>query len=747
MGIFSEIEGIIFMTSWNTDGGVFRHALPIVDWMVKKGYRVKVLTHYRETPHGFNLNVEDEEFVERCYTLQGKRKDELRTLNTEIIFDALKEGYNLFVAEDLGMLPMEELLEIFPRIKKKAKTILVNHDNLPKPDGSIFWKFDWDCIINFLEYQMDFMAKHYPRDRLYFVEFPTFPKPNIVKNKVELRSELDLPKDKKIVLLFGEYDFIDSFEVLGKYRKEHDDTFLLCLVYTEDQKNLITRTLEEKFGESYDDVRIEISSWENRAKYVMASDLVVLDKGKKKFGKGAVLSSTAFQIIGWGTPIIARNSRYFDVFGDSIVTYENDDDMFEKIGQLLNDSEKRRETLKKQEKFHILHNPERISTKFIWIFRNLLTGGFKSPNFTCGKLRRIFRKPLFTARKDLEITSENGEKVRWERLVYNSAAFKVNGIVYLIYRALGFDGISRFGLWISEDGLKETLRLDHPIFGPREDYESPRNLNERVKEHLKFFGHAREIGGVEDPRITVMGDTIYMLYTAYGDTPKLSIAKMKLCDFLRAIECGFSYEEWQSLWIRGGPIFDFEDKDGVLFFADSGFSFGDSDDSQDIVEELAQRGAFLIHRIPPDMQILRMADLRKGSVGETFEMPRPGSWDSLKIGAGAPPLKTKYGFLHIFHGVGLKNGTAVYSLGSILTALDDPSKVIYVSPDPILEPEEDYEINGWVPNVVFTCGAVPRFRDSGDVLDGEDEILVYYGGADEVMSVATAKVRDLIPTS
>ncbi len=81
--------------------------------------------------------------------------------------------------------------------------------------------------------------------------------------------------------------------------------------------------------------------------------------------------------------------------------------------------------------------------------------------------------------------------------------------------------------------------------------------------------------------------------------------------------------------------------------------------------------------------------------------------------------------------------------------LIDPTVVIYRSPNAILEPKEKYEEGepgrGWVPNVVFTCGVVPR-ENKKDMLSAEDELLVYYGAADSVIGVATARVGDLIPS-
>jgi predicted GH43/DUF377 family glycosyl hydrolase len=119
-------------------------------------------------------------------------------------------------------------------------------------------------------------------------------------------------------------------------------------------------------------------------------------------------------------------------------------------------------------------------------------------------------------------------------------------------------------------------------------------------------------------------------------------------------------------------------------------------------------------------------------------------WDSLKIGAGAQPIKTKYGWLLIYHGV---DREMIYRLGVILVDLKDPGRLLYRSPNPILSPETECEIGKkgecWVPNVVFTCGAVPALDK--EVLDDDDEILVYYGAADTNICLATGKVEDLIP--
>ncbi|MER3475131.1 MAG: glycosidase, partial [Armatimonadota bacterium] len=110
--------------------------------------------------------------------------------------------------------------------------------------------------------------------------------------------------------------------------------------------------------------------------------------------------------------------------------------------------------------------------------------------------------------------------------------------------------------------------------------------------------------------------------------------------------------------------------------------------------------------------------------------PRPGTWESLKIGAGAPPIKTEYGWLLFYHGV---DDNRVYRLGVALLDLKDPSKVIKRYDKPVLSPETQWEKEGQVPNVVFTCGAV----------EIDETYFVYYGGADTVIGVATISKKEI----
>ena len=110
-------------------------------------------------------------------------------------------------------------------------------------------------------------------------------------------------------------------------------------------------------------------------------------------------------------------------------------------------------------------------------------------------------------------------------------------------------------------------------------------------------------------------------------------------------------------------------------------------------------------------------------------------WENKKIGPAAPPIKTDKGWLTVYHGVFPNCNGVNYGGGVMMLDLENPSKVIGRCKDPILYVKEPYEMIGQVPNVVFPGAVIPE--DDGTVK-------IYYGGADYVQCVATAKLDDLI---
>lgn len=288
-------------------------------------------------------------------------------------------------------------------------------------------------------------------------------------------------------------------------------------------------------------------------------------------------------------------------------------------------------------------------------------------------------------------------KHSWEsQVTFNAAAIYEGKKVHILYRARDKKMISRIGYASTEDGFRITERLTKPIYGPKSDIDAY---------------------GCEDPRMMRIGNRIYISYTAYGKNPKEGKNKNAIYSHsgvqmaLTSISVkNFLSKNWQ--WAKRNYILPGVDDKGAVIFPEK------------------FNGKYVMyHRIPPHIWYAFSDDLVNWYDHNILMMSQRVDWEFFKIGTGAPPIKTEKGWLIIYHAMSRKH---VYRLGFAFADLNDPTKIIYRSPTPILEPAEEFETQGNVANVVFTCGAV---------LLG-DEVFVYYGGADTVICVATAKLKD-----
>jgi beta-1,2-mannobiose phosphorylase / 1,2-beta-oligomannan phosphorylase len=144
------------------------------------------------------------------------------------------------------------------------------------------------------------------------------------------------------------------------------------------------------------------------------------------------------------------------------------------------------------------------------------------------------------------------------------------------------------------------------------------------------------------------------------------------------------------------------------------------------------------HRIFPNILIdyvdnLSFAGKDRYLKGQYQIKVREDMWDSRKIGAGAPPIKTESGWLLIYYGVDDRDASK-YHIGAMLLDYNRPEKVLYRTNQPILMPTKDYENTGFKPGIAYPCGAVKV----------KDQLLVYYGAADSVVCVATANINTFL---
>ncbi|SEO99624.1 Predicted glycosyl hydrolase, GH43/DUF377 family [Mucilaginibacter gossypiicola] len=210
--------------------------------------------------------------------------------------------------------------------------------------------------------------------------------------------------------------------------------------------------------------------------------------------------------------------------------------------------------------------------------------------------------------------------------------------------------------------------------------------------------------GIEDCRVSQIEDTYYLTYTAVSDN---------------GVGVGLkTTKDWQH-FESGGMILPPHNKDCAIF------------------EEKVNGKYYCLHR-PSSKEIggnyiwlAESSDTRQWGNHQCLIKTRPGMWDSARVGAGAAPVRTKGGWLEIYHGA---NAEHQYCLGAFLLDLNDPSKVIGRTKDPIMVPTKAYELSGFFGNVVFT---------NGHIVDG-DLLTIYYGAADEFVCGAHFSIQEIL---
>lgn len=309
-------------------------------------------------------------------------------------------------------------------------------------------------------------------------------------------------------------------------------------------------------------------------------------------------------------------------------------------------------------------------------------------------LKKFIENPIIAPRP------ENSWEA-WQ--TFNPAAILLDNKVHFIYRAIGVDGLSRFGYAASADGFEINERssdcvYEHHLAG------SPK---------FSYFGSGGSFGGCEDPRLTRVGDEdrIFMTYTACDGGLRVGLTSIKIKDFLK------KNWRWKKSLLISAPYQ--VHKNWVIF-----------------PEKINGQYAIL-HSLNPELTIAYLDDLdfEDGSHVESFYggSKREKSWDTYVRGVAAPPLKTEDGWLVFYHAIDEKD-SGKYKVGALLLDLKNPRKILFRSEKPILEPEEFYENNGYKGGVVYLSGAVIK----------DKQLILYYGGADSYVCAASADLGEFL---
>lgn len=321
----------------------------------------------------------------------------------------------------------------------------------------------------------------------------------------------------------------------------------------------------------------------------------------------------------------------------------------------------------------------------------------------CGKLDELIKEMLLNRKPQPTLVRYKKNPVivpgtnLWEaKAAFNSGALYAGNKVHLVYRAVADDNTSVFGYAESKNGFTISKRLAEPCYVPREKFEA------------KLVPNGNS--GCEDPRLTKIGDKVYMLYTAFdgANPPRVALTNINYDDFAK--------EKWN--WAKpvliSRPAVD--DKDAAI-----------------MPEKINHKYAVL-HRLGNNIWMDFRAHLdfeNEPLLGKIIMRPYQACENTIKIGIAGVPIKAREGWLLVYHGIFNDNS---YYLSAVLLDSEDPTRIIAKLPKPILQAETPYEKNGLVPNVVFSNGSA--------VIKGK--LFVYYGGADKVLGVATIPMKKLM---
>ena len=346
------------MTAWNETSGVSIHAELVGKEWIKNGNKLTVFSFIESDFHGSCLIGTDEDYITRCFGT-SIRSNYLNPI------PFLKEDYDIFVAQDIGMLPRDKLAKIFPRIKKKAKTVLVVHTNKLIDDPS-FYQFEWDALCCFDYRYKNFLKEVYPEEKIHIIPFPCHPWKE--GNKEEYRKKLKLPLDKKIIFVFGQKwrQMLDTVPALAEINGRYPT---LLLIFSGAQRVYGFDALK---GKMEVEIRKEVLEKEKIYEYLYAADTMIFGKHSTE---GVVLSSTAHLIMGSGCPIIARDSNFFELMGEEVLKYKNLEEFKERLISVFEQDENYQRCREAAKKYVQRNSSDKVAKAFIQLFRKLKEEG------------------------------------------------------------------------------------------------------------------------------------------------------------------------------------------------------------------------------------------------------------------------------------------------------------------------------------------------------------------------------------
>ncbi|NLG81782.1 MAG: glycosidase [Bacilli bacterium] len=310
----------------------------------------------------------------------------------------------------------------------------------------------------------------------------------------------------------------------------------------------------------------------------------------------------------------------------------------------------------------------------------------------------------------------------WESLcVLNPAVYyeENDKTFYMLYRAAGHDETHyiHLGLATSKDGVNFKREFNHPVLSP--------DIN------------GADGGCVEDPRIVKFGDFYYVTYASRTFPP----GQYWLSNYK---PLGDRPEHGPLFAIKNNTVTHLAITRDFVNFKKLGRITDSRIDDRDVIIFPEKVNNKFVRLSRPMEYVGKEFGCENPSIWISFsddlmEWEKPQLlmtgqewWEDKKVGGSTPPIKTEAGWLHIYHGVSTKDHA--YRVGAVLLDLNDPTKIIARTKDFLMEPEYDYETQGYYNGCVFPTGNC--------VVD--DTLYVYYGAADKYVCLATCKFSELV---
>jgi beta-1,2-mannobiose phosphorylase / 1,2-beta-oligomannan phosphorylase len=350
----------------------------------------------------------------------------------------------------------------------------------------------------------------------------------------------------------------------------------------------------------------------------------------------------------------------------------------------------------------------------IWVFSALKRGPRKTPPVEKQKftLDRHKQNPVVSPRPHNE----------WEAngTLNPAVVADTKGKVHLLYRSVGSDGLSQIGHAKSNDGYNFDTRSSFPVYQPESGLPQPEDVSTPATYNQAIYTSGGGWGGFEDPRAVVIDDYVYMTYINFAgwDSVRIGLTSLKITDL----------EEGRWNWKK--PKFlspaNQVNKNWLLFPEKINGKYA-------ILHGLSPK--ILVDYLDDINDFISIKEIKSAPQhhGRGYEDPsRAMYWDNWVKGGGPPPIKTEQGWLLLYHALD-KRDPGKYKLGAMLLDLNDPTKMLYRSPKPILEPDMPYENDG-KPGVVYATGTLIK----------EGNLVIYYGGGDKHICIAQTPLNQLL---